>query len=91
MRGGFVGSALLHSLIIVEKRKSLQSWVILLSILTFLLSVIGTFLVRSGILTSVHTFALDPTRGIYILALLTLLTTYSLILFSTKSKKFYNN
>ena len=85
-----LGTALLHSLIIVEKRKSLQSWVLLLSILTFLLSVIGTFLVRSGILTSVHTFALDPTRGIYILALLTLLTTYSLILFSTKSKKFYN-
>ena len=85
-----LGTALLHSLIIVEKRKSLQSWVILLSILTFLLSVIGTFLVRSGILTSVHTFALDPARGIYILALLTLLAVYSLILFSIKSKKFIN-
>jgi cytochrome c-type biogenesis protein CcmF len=63
-----LGTALLHSLIIVEKKKSLQSWVLLLSILAFLLSVVGTFLVRSGILTSVHTFALDPSRGIYILA-----------------------
>ena len=85
-----LGTALLHSLIIVEKRKSLQSWVLLLSILTFLLSVIGTFLVRSGILTSVHTFALDPARGIYILTLVTLLAMYSLILFSLKSKKFLN-
>ena len=85
-----LGTALLHSLIIVEKRKSLQSWVLLLSILTFLLSVIGTFLVRSGILTSVHTFALDPSRGIYILTLLGLLTLYSLTLFGLKSKKFFN-
>ena len=61
-----LGTALLHSLIIVEKRKSLQTWVLLLGILTFILSIIGTFLVRSGILTSVHTFALDPSRGIYI-------------------------
>ena len=61
-----LGTALLHSLIIVEKRKSLQAWVLLLSILAFLLSVVGTFLVRSGILTSVHTFALDPSRGMYI-------------------------
>ena len=85
-----LGTALLHSLIIVEKRKSLQSWVLLLSILTFLLSVIGTFLVRSGILTSVHTFALDPARGIYILILVTLLAMYSLFLFGFKSKKFLN-
>ena len=63
-----LGTALLHSLIVVEKRKSLQAWVLLLSILVFLLSVMGTFLVRSGILTSVHTFALDPSRGIYILS-----------------------
>jgi len=81
----------LHSLIIVEKRKSLQAWVLLLSILAFLLSVIGTFLVRSGILTSVHTFALDPSRGIYILAFTTLLGVYSLILFGTKSKKYFDN
>ena len=81
-----LGTALLHSLIIVEKRKSLQSWVLLLSILAFLLSVVGTFLVRSGILTSVHTFALDPSRGIYILAFTALLGGYSLILFWKKSQ-----
>jgi cytochrome c-type biogenesis protein CcmF len=86
-----LGTALLHSLIIVEKRKSLQAWVLLLSILTFLLSVIGTFLVRSGILTSVHTFALDPSRGMYILIFFTLIGGYSLILFGTKSKKYFDN
>jgi len=83
-----LATALLHSLIIVEKRGSLKTWVLLLSILAFLLSVIGTFLVRSGILTSVHTFALDPSRGIYILAFTALLGGYSLILFATKSKKY---
>ena len=86
-----IGTALLHSLIIVEKRKSLQGWVLLLSILAFLLSVIGTFLVRSGILTSVHTFALDPSRGIYILLFTALLGGYSLILFGAKSKKYFFN
>ena len=63
----------------------------LLSILAFLLSVIGTFLVRSGILTSVHTFALDPSRGIYILAFTALLGSYSLILFGRKSKNYSSN
>ncbi len=86
-----LGTALLHSLIVVEKKKSLQGWVLLLSILTFLLSVLGTFLVRSGILTSVHTFALDPSRGIYILAFMALLGCYSLILFGSKSKIYFNN
>ena len=86
-----LGTALLHSLIIVEKRKSLQAWVLLLSILAFLLSVVGTFLVRSGILTSVHTFALDPSRGIYILAFTALLGGYSLILFGAKSKKYFDD
>ena len=86
-----IGTALLHSLIIVEKRQSLQAWVLLLSLLAFLLSVVGTFLVRSGILTSVHTFALDPSRGIYILAFTALLGSYSLILFSSKSKKYFSN
>jgi len=86
-----IGTALLHSLIIVEKRKSLQAWVLLLAILAFLLSVIGTFLVRSGILTSVHTFALDPSRGIYILIFTALLGGYSLILFGVKSRKFFDN
>jgi len=86
-----LGTALLHSLIIVEKRRSLQAWVLLLSILAFLLSVVGTFLVRSGILTSIHTFALDPSRGVYILAFTALLGGYSLILFGTKSKKYFDN
>ena len=86
-----LGTALLHSLIIVQKIQSLQTWVLLLGILTFLLSVIGTFLVRSGILTSVHTFALDPSRGIYILALTIFLGTYALFLFGTRSKNFSNN
>jgi len=86
-----LGTALLHSLIIVEKRKSLQAWVLLLSILSFLLSVVGTFLVRSGILTSVHTFALDPSRGIYILTFTALLGVYALVLFGTRSKKYFDN
>jgi len=86
-----IGTALLHSLIIVEKRKSLRAWVLLLSILAFLLSVIGTFLVRSGILTSVHTFALDPSRGMYILLFTAILGGYSLILFGKKSKKYFDN
>jgi len=86
-----IGTALLHSLIIVEKRKSLRAWVLLLSILAFLLSVIGTFLVRSGILTSVHTFALDPSRGMYILVFTAILGGYSLILFGKKSKKYFDN
>ena len=83
-----LGTALIHSLIIVRKRKSLQTWVLLLGMLTFLLSVIGTFLVRSGILTSVHAFALDPGRGIYILGFIALLGGYSLILYGQKSKNF---
>ena len=85
-----IGTALLHSLIIVEKRKSLRAWVLLLSILAFLLSVIGTFLVRSGILTSVHTFALDPSRGVYILIFTAILGGYSLILFAKKSKIYFD-
>jgi len=86
-----IGTALLHSLIIVEKRKSLQAWVLLLAILAFLLSVVGTFLVRSGVLTSVHTFALDPSRGLYILLFIALIGGYSLILFGSKSKKYFDN
>ena len=86
-----LATALLHSLIVVEKRKSLQAWVLLLAILSFLLSVVGTFLVRSGILTSVHTFALDPSRGIYILAFTAILGGYSLFLFSRKAKFYFSN
>ena len=86
-----LGTALLHSLIIVDKKQSLQAWVLLLAILAFLLSVIGTFLVRSGILTSVHTFALDPSRGMYILIFTAILGGYSLILFGSKSKDYLSN
>tara|TARA_B100000029_G_scaffold352860_1_gene345451 strand:+ start:699 stop:2354 length:1656 start_codon:yes stop_codon:yes gene_type:complete len=86
-----IGTALLHSLITVEKKKSLQSWVLLLAILAFLLSVVGTFLVRSGILTSVHTFALDPSRGIYILIFTAILGFYSLTLYGLKLKKYSTN
>src|SRR5436305_2072895 len=66
------GTALLHSAVVMEKRNALKVWTILLAILTFSLSLIGTFLVRSGVLTSVHTFATDPTRGVFILAILVL-------------------
>ena len=86
-----LATALFHSLIIVERKKSLQTWALLLSILAFLLSVIGTFLVRSGILTSVHTFALDPSRGIYILLFTAVLGIYALMLFWTKSQKYFDN
>jgi len=86
-----LATALLHSLIIVERKKSLQTWALLLSILAFLLSVIGTFLVRSGILTSVHTFALDPSRGIYILLFTAVLGIYALMLFWKKSQRYFDN
>src|SRR6201988_5160244 len=65
-----VGTALIHSSIVVEKRDTLKSWTILLAIITFSLSLVGTFLVRSGVLTSVHAFATDPMRGVFILAIL---------------------
>ena len=64
------GTALLHSALVMEKREALKVWTILLAILTFSLSLMGTFLVRSGVLTSVHAFAVDPARGIFILAIL---------------------
>jgi len=64
------GTALLHSAVVMEKRNALKVWTILLAILTFSLSLLGTFLVRSGVLTSVHTFASDPARGVFILAIL---------------------
>ena len=86
-----LGTALMHSLISVEKKKALIKWVLILAMLTFLLSVIGTFLVRSGILTSVHAFALDPSRGIYILAFVAFMGIYAFIIFSNNSKKFLDN
>src|SRR6478672_9983368 len=68
------GTALLHSAIVVEKRDALKSWTVLLAILAFSLSLLGTFLVRSGVLTSVHAFAQDPARGLYILGFLLAVT-----------------
>jgi len=80
-------TALLHSLIVSEKRGIFISWSILLSILTFSLSLLGTFLVRSGILVSVHAFANDPERGLYILIFLSLIIGSSLILYFSRSSK----
>ncbi|MCI2399646.1 heme lyase CcmF/NrfE family subunit [Aliiroseovarius subalbicans] len=77
-----IGTALLHSAIVVEKRNALLKWTILLAILTFSLSLMGTFLVRSGILTSVHAFATDPDRGIFILGLLVVYIGGALSLFA---------
>jgi len=79
------GTALLHTAIVVEKRGALRSWTILLAILTFSLSLLGTFLVRSGVLTSVHAFATDPARGVFILAFLILVTGGSLTLFAIRA------
>jgi cytochrome c-type biogenesis protein CcmF len=79
------GTALLHSAVVMEKRNALKIWTILLAILTFSLSLVGTFLVRSGILTSVHSFAVDPRRGIFILIILVLFIGGSLSLFAWRA------
>jgi cytochrome c-type biogenesis protein CcmF len=80
-----VGTALLHSAIVVEKRDALKTWCVLLAILTFSLSLVGTFLVRSGVLTSVHAFALDPRRGVFILILLAIAIGGSLLLYAVRA------
>jgi len=79
------GTALLHSALVMEKRDALKVWTILLSILTFSLSLLGTFLVRSGVLTSVHAFASDPTRGVFILLILCVFIGGSLTLFAGRA------
>jgi cytochrome c-type biogenesis protein CcmF len=79
------GTALLHSALVMEKRNALKVWTILLSILTFSLSLLGTFLVRSGVLTSVHAFATDPTRGVFILLILCIFIGGSLMLFAWRA------
>ena len=79
------GTALLHSAVVMEKRNALKIWTILLAILTFSLSLIGTFLVRSGVLTSVHSFANDPRRGVFILAILVLFIGGGLTLFAWRA------
>ena len=78
------GTALLHSALVMEKRNALKVWTVFLSIITFSLSLLGTFLVRSGILTSVHTFASDPTRGLVILTLLALFIGGAFLLFALR-------
>src|SRR3989441_195488 len=81
------GTALLHSAVVMEKRNALKVWTILLSIFAFSLSLLGTFLVRSGVLTSVHAFASDPKRGLFILAFLTVVVGGSLTLYALRAPK----
>ncbi|HEC29470.1 MAG TPA: heme lyase CcmF/NrfE family subunit [Gammaproteobacteria bacterium] len=80
-----VGTALIHSLAVTEKRGSFKSWTVMLAILAFSLSLLGTFLVRSGVVTSVHAFATDPTRGIFILVFLGVVIGGSLLLYAFKA------
>ena len=82
-----VGAALIHAQAVTEKRGSLRAWTILLSIFAFSLSLLGTFLVRSGVLTSVHAFAADPRRGLYILCFLVIVVGGSLLLYALRAPK----
>ncbi|MSQ53752.1 MAG: heme lyase CcmF/NrfE family subunit [Betaproteobacteria bacterium] len=82
-----VGTALIHSLAVTEKRGSFRVWTVLLAIVAFALSLLGTFLVRSGVLTSVHAFATDPKRGVFILVFLTVVVGASLALFAWRAPK----
>ena len=82
-----MGTALIHSLAVTEKRGSFKSWTVLLAIFAFALSLLGTFLVRSGVLTSVHAFATDPKRGIFILAFLSIVIGGSLTLFAWRAHR----
>ncbi|GAA6137703.1 heme lyase CcmF/NrfE family subunit [Arenicella sp. 4NH20-0111] len=82
-----VGTALIHSLAVTEKRGAFKAWTILMAILAFSLSLLGTFLVRSGVLTSVHSFATDPTRGLFILSFLLVVIGGSLSLYAARAHK----
>jgi cytochrome c-type biogenesis protein CcmF len=82
-----VATALIHSLAVTEKRGSFKNWTVLLAIAAFSLSLLGTFLVRSGVLTSVHAFATDPRRGVFILILLAIVVGSSLLLFAARAPK----
>ncbi|MEQ1533077.1 MAG: heme lyase CcmF/NrfE family subunit [Sideroxydans sp.] len=82
-----VGTALIHSLAVTEKRGAFKSWTVLLAIAAFSLSLLGTFLVRSGVLTSVHAFATDPKRGVFILSFLVIVIGASLLLFAWRAPK----
>ncbi|MBC7983657.1 MAG: heme lyase CcmF/NrfE family subunit [Candidatus Obscuribacterales bacterium] len=86
-----VGTALIHSLAVTEKRGLFKSWTLLLAIFAFSLSLLGTFLVRSGVLVSVHSFASDPKRGVYILALLVICIGGALILYALRASRFRSN
>jgi len=81
------GTALIHSLAVTEKRGNFRSWTVLLAIMSFSLSLLGTFLVRSGVLTSVHAFATDPTRGVFILIFLCIVIGGSLSLYAARAHK----
>ena len=81
------GTALIHSLIVTERRGAFRSWTVLLAICAFSLSILGTFLVRSGVLTSVHAFAVDPGRGLYILAFMMVIVGGSLALYAWRAPK----
>jgi cytochrome c-type biogenesis protein CcmF len=82
-----VGTALIHSLAVTEKRGAFKAWTVLLAIMAFALSLLGTFLVRSGVLTSVHSFATDPKRGMFILAFLTVVIGGSLLLYAWRAPR----
>jgi cytochrome c-type biogenesis protein CcmF len=82
-----VGTALIHSLAVTEKRGAFRSWTVLLAIIAFGLSLLGTFLVRSGVLTSVHAFAVDPKRGVFILGLFALLIGGALVLYAWRTSR----
>ena len=81
------GTALLHSALVMEKRDALKVWTVLLAILTFSMSLMGTFLVRSGVLSSVHAFAVDPQRGVFVLAIMVLFTGGGLALFAYRARE----
>jgi cytochrome c-type biogenesis protein CcmF len=82
-----VGTALIHSLAVTEKRGAFKNWTVLLAIIAFSLSLLGTFLVRSGVLSSVHAFATDPARGVFILIFLALVVGGSLALFAWRAPR----
>src|SRR5262249_37710512 len=82
-----VGTALIHSLAVTDKRGSFRSWTVLLAIATFSLSLLGAFLVRSGVLTSVHAFATDPKRGVFLLGFLGIVIGGSLLLYARRAER----
>lgn len=85
-----VGTALMHALIVSEKQQAYLAWTILLAVTAFALSLMGTFLVRSGVLTSVHAFAVDPKRGLYILLFLMIMISWAFIMYTTRANRLFN-